>query len=841
MCPLANPSTEQSPSLPALARMSHGELRGRRDVARRLIEDDAVVVASDPSGRPRPLELDPIPLVIPASEWTGLERGLSQRARLLDALLNDLYGDRTVIARGLLPAELVVGHPGFAPPVDGVPARLFLTAADLGRDGSGEWRVVADRTGAPVGCGYAMAVRRVTARALASLHRETDLRRLREFFDAMRTGLLEMAAGTSELPRVVVLTTTEPNESTFDEAFTATLLGFPVVHADELLVRGGRVWLRTTEREEPVDVVVRRVEALLADPLDLGSSSVGVPGLVEAIRHCTVTVVNPVGAGVLENPALGAFLDGLCPALLGEDLLLPSAPTWWCGDEAGRSVVRAHLDDLVLARMTATPCARIFTRDLTDEDRQRLWADIERQPWAWSAQERLPMLTAEVVTNDALSTRQGVLRTFTLCDSSGTNVLPGGLARLAAEEGADHVGRLSESVVKDVWVLADTMPPEASTASADPPAATVVPLRRTSPAPPTSPTTRRTVPMSTPVPLSSRAAEDLYWFGRYAERAESTARLLVVADDLVEDHLRRPGTAGHASMRIVIDAIDAVTSVHRDQGPRAGVAPPNETAEDLRAGSPQRSSEPEDPVPHLRTLVFDGDRRGTVHYSARRAARAAGAVRELLSFDTWLVLSRLERTLADPHSADLQSVLAGVVESFLALAGMGAESLVRDAAWAFFDAGRRVERAQETVRLLRQTMTTHRPVRIGRPVVEAVLRSRESLISYRRRLGENPATPATEIALDLLLVDAANPRSVLYQLDRLHEDLAHAPSWRADAALGVPGDLLASLDTAEVTRDRDRLASALAELEVSLRRLSGALDATYFRHPTPQRAIEEPR
>ena len=821
------PSPRPDLLLPSLEELTAEEMIGRRDVARRLVEDDGVVVGTDDDGQPRPLELDPLPLVLGAAEWSLLEKGLEQRAVLLDALLADLYGDRALVAGGLVPAELVIGHPGFLPQADGIPTRhkLFLTAADLGRAADGSWRVVADRTQAPVGAGYAMATRRIIARTLAAPHRENDLRRLRGFFDVMRAGFLEAASDVVEAPRVVLLASPESAESAFDEVITATLLGFPLVGAEDLAMRRGRLWLNTTEKPEPVDVVVRRVGATVSDPLDLTGGGGGVPGLVEATRRGAVTVVNPIGAGVLENPALAAYLPGIAESLLGEELLLPSVGTWWCGDPASWAYVRDHLDEpgeLELRPVAGQEGgARVRPAALAAADREALIARIDAQPWAWCAQEVLPDWAISRVTDAGLEQRPALLRTFTLAGPRGATTMPGGLARLAPE--TSPVPTLAQAVAKDVWVLRDD---DAESAEGTPSASDEAEATRIVVAMP-----RDGRPV-TGLPLPPQAAEDLYWFGRYAERAESTARLLLVADDLVEDHLRRRGTAGHVAMRALIDAIDGVTSVHRDRRSTPETA---DTARGWSSGAP---------LPHLRGLVFDARRRGTVRYSARRAARAAAQVRELLSGDTWLVLSRLERTLGTPKSIgdDLQSVLASVVESLLALAGIAAEGLVRDASWAFFDAGRRVERSQETVRVLRATVTTPRPPKADRLVLEAVLSSRESIISHRRRLVEGPPRRLPlAVALDLLLTDPTNPRAVRFQLDRLREDLRHAPAPAVFAALDEVDAHLTAADWASTLDDREQLADDLQTLERGLRDLSAALDRDVLRHRAPPVVQEGPR
>lgn len=797
--------------------LTPGELRQRVSAVAGMIEGDGIVAGSDADGRPRPLRVDPGPLILGAVEWAGLERALAQRARLLDLVLADLYGPRALVTRGLVPPQIVVGHPGFFAAAAGIPTRgaLLTTAADLGKDADGQWRVLADRTQRPLGAGYAMAIRRVIARALAPVHRATPLRRLRGYFDALRSGLLELGATASEAPRVVMLRSPEEEEAAFDEMFAATLLGFPVVVADDLALRGGRLWLTTTGRDEPVDVLVRRVDARRADPLDLApGSDAGIPGLVEATRRGNVRVVNPVGAGVLENPALGAFLPAISRALLDEDLLLPSARTWWCGEDAGRRHAADHLDDIVLAPLASLPGrGRVFTAELTRDERAALWARVESEPWAWCAQEVLPPWDVELVGTPGTTARAGLLRTFTLTGVHGATVMPGGLARFAARDDARRVPSLADAVAKDVWVLdGDADRAEAPAGKRD--------------------RDRIEVAAATvgPVPLPPRAAEDLYWFGRYVERAESTARLLLVADDLVEDHLTRPGTIGHTAMVAMLGAVDAVTSVQRyrgrTHGPDTAVAPVGD-----------------DPVRHLRDLVFEPGRHGSVRFSAARANQAASRVRELLSLDAWLVLSRLQRTLVPGNATDedLPGVLAAVIEACLALSGMSAEGLVRDASWAFHDAGRRVERAQETVRVLRRTLPAA-STRGASLVREATLRARESLLSYRRRRAEGgrSRTPLAT-ALELLLLDETNPRSVAYQLDRLHDDLRHAPSPEPLAALRVPTLGLAGADATALALAPDALASFLEELEAQLRTVSGSVEAACFPHRAPQHTFEERR
>ncbi|MCW2524238.1 MAG: hypothetical protein JWO63_2573, partial [Frankiales bacterium] len=330
----------------ALAELGPDGLQERRAAIARLLEDDGVSYRAHGSVRKQAWNLDPLPLLIDEPDWSRLEPGLVQRSELLDAILTDLYGQRRLIRDGLLPPELVFAHPGFLRAVDGIrlpgDRQLFLTAADLARDADGAWRVLTDRTQAPSGAGYAMENRSVLSRALPGLYRGTGVHRIAPFFRTMRQSLQRLAPrrDDGQAPRVVLLSPGPDSETAFDQAFLSSLLGLPLTVAADLTVRDGRVWQRSMHRLERVDVILRRVDAGFCDPLELRPDShLGVPGLLEAARNGAVSIVNPLGAGVLENPGLFAFLERICPVLLGEPLRLDSAQTWWCGEPSSASHV----------------------------------------------------------------------------------------------------------------------------------------------------------------------------------------------------------------------------------------------------------------------------------------------------------------------------------------------------------------------------------------------------------------------------------------------------------------------------------------------------------------------
>lgn len=448
----------------ALDSLGLGGLRNAQAEARRFVRDDGIRYgegAVDQAVRPpRRWEIDPVPVLLPAAEWARVEAGLQQRAVLLDRVLADLYGEQRLLREGIVPAEVVYGHPGFVHQAVGTgssaQSHLVLTAADLGRGADGDWQVIADRDETPAGAGYAMASRRITSRVMAGLHRGSDMVRLRGFFHTMTMALQEASVTGAARPRIVLLSPGADSDTAFEQSFIATLCGFPVVEAEDLVLRDGRVWIQTGGRPEPVDVILPRVDAALCDPLELrADSEVGVPGLIEAVRRGQVTVANPLGAGLLDNPGLLPYLATAARHLLDDDLLLRSPETWWCGDPAGLDHVLTHLDDLVVKPIATTGRGQSqFGWQLDAQARAELRRAVEARPWAWCGQEALPLSSAPVVTPTGLEPRRLVIRTFAVTAAGVAHVLPGGLGRVAPRDGDHHVSTASGAVAKDVWVLA---------------------------------------------------------------------------------------------------------------------------------------------------------------------------------------------------------------------------------------------------------------------------------------------------------------------------------------------------------------------------------------------------
>lgn len=783
--PMAETAVSITPA--TLSRIGH-------DVERFLADDGVTYLR--PGAKPEPWRLDPVPLVIDPAQWRILEVGLAQRAELLNAILVDLYGPQRLLQDGIVPAAVVFGHHGFhrvaARTSNHDPRPLVLAATDLGRGPDGEWRVLADRTQAPSGIGYAMENRRVTSRVLPELHRDAGLHRMEPYFAALRSALLESAPGDQADPRVVVLSPGTHSETAYDQAFLASTLGFPLVQGADLTVRNGEVLMRGHgDRLERVDVILRRVDATWSDPLELrGDSQLGVAGLIEAVRRGNVRVVNGFGAGVLENPGLVPYLPAACEALLGEPLRLASLGTWWCGDPAQRAEVERRLaaGDLVVRTLEGT---------IVNGTPEELAARIAADPYRHVGQERITLSQAPTWSEGRGAVgRPLTLRTFSLRYGSAYRPLVGGLASIRADETG------LPPCSKDVWVLKES-PQDADQGLAD-----VLPM-----------THSRSVTVLVP-----RALEDMYWSGRYAERAEDLIRLILATHVLAEDFRTRPRTSGGISLEVMLSALDRLGGRGRADA-------------DPSTGSGHRIDA------EFRSMLLDADRPGSAAQSLAGMRQAFSGVRDQLSPDIWRIFSATDRAAEDlranPYSLQIAESGAEMLHGILAMQGIVA-SMIRDEGYHSIRLGRFLERSMQVCHLLRATTTVRRGLEVDRAVLDAVLASAESAVTHRRRYRGYVRTGGV---LDLLIMDRDNPRSLAFCLDELRLHLTKLPgstgSSRPERLLDDITDMLDRTEVAGLVAiggvGRPNLESFLDQVQAQLVRLADAISDVHFATgPAPQ-------
>jgi uncharacterized circularly permuted ATP-grasp superfamily protein/uncharacterized alpha-E superfamily protein len=798
----------------SLRALGEETLAQRWDRARRLIHENGVTynVYGDPRGLDRPWALDVLPLVVDAVEWQGLAGALAQRARLLNRILADLYGPQQLLREGLLPAEVVLAHPGFLRPCHGSMLGegvfLHLYAADLARSPDGLWWVLADRSQAPSGAGYALENRIVLSRTLPEAFRESRVERLAPFFRTLRDTLRRLAPGHRPNPRVVLLTPGPYNEAYFEHAYLARYLGFDLVEGSDLTVRDRSVYLKTLGGLEPVDVILRRVDDVFCDPLSLRSdSSLGVAGLVHAVRAGNIVVANALGSGLVESPALMAFLPLLCRTLLGEELRLPSVATWWCGHGDALDYVIDNLQSLVVKpSFPGRNMEPVFGARLSSEERGALVARIRARPHEFVAQEQVALSTAPVWEEGRVGPRHVVLRGYCAAADGGYDVLPGGLTRVAVSRDSLVVSMQRGGGSKDTWVRCEG------------PVSPVTLLRETE------------APLEVVrggAELPSRVADNLFWLGRYNERAEGTARLARGILSRLSDETS-PGSEVPPLVRALAIQI----------GAEAGLPLPEAADALLIERTVLGHLFAEDAPRGLRATI------ATIH-------QLALVLRDQISLDTWRVLNLLHEDARSVHEGEMlaapavRDLLDRVIVSLAAMSGLVAESMTRGQGWRFADMGRRIERASSAASLLASTLVRMRVDE--EPLLEALLEIADSAITYRRRY-LSALQPAP--VLDLLLTDETNPRSIGFQLLALAEHVAQLPR-RASVATRSAEERIALAahtrvrlsDPIALARTRDdgkRLAldELLSRLAEELPGLSDALTRSFLSHAEAARRLD---
>ncbi len=797
----------------ALDTLGSRELKRRSHEASRLIRDNDVTynIYSDPQGMGRPWALDVLPFLVSSEQWSRIEAGLIQRAELLNLLLADLYGQRTVIKQQIIPPELVYSDPGFLWPCDGLTRadkrNLHLYAADLGRAPNGEFIVMAERAQAPSGAGYALENRIVLSQVLPSLFRDAHVHRLRSFFRTLRSTLSSLAPKPVDEPRIVLLTPGAGNEAYFEHAYLANYLGYTLVQGTDLVVRDNHVYLKTLDGKQRIDVILRRVDDEYCDPLELRSDSyLGVPGLVQAVRAGNVTVANPLGSSILQNPALMSFMPQLARHFLDEELLLPSVETWWCGNPRQQPYVLDNLERLVIKPIKPPSGPRIlFGSQLSTKEVDTLREHIKAQPNRYVAQAPVMLSTAPVFTNDgALQPRHVVLRSFLTVDDDSYRVMPGGLTRVSGLANTLMVSNQYGGVSKDTWVLASEPEKEESILIA--------------------PGRARAISRYDGE-VSSRVADSLYWVGRYAERSEGLIRLLRV----VQMRLAEEWIVNAEDDYCLVQLLRAVT--------HQSTTYPGFVGE----GADDRFLQPE---VELLSIITQKSRPGSVTHTLNGLLNAARSIRDRLSSDTLRVISDIDQQVWSLQQKKKVSVndtldaLDHLINSLMGLSGLMNENMTREQGWHFLEIGRRIERALHTSSLLKTTLVSTNIKETEAFLLEGLLQVMDSLMTYRRRY--QFGIHIDEV-FDLMIHDETNPRSLSYQLAKLAEHIEQLPIQSAKALRPLQDRLaleiltavrLADGDTLAATTEsgtRDTLEALLNKLLQTLPRVSDALTSTYFR------------
>jgi uncharacterized circularly permuted ATP-grasp superfamily protein/uncharacterized alpha-E superfamily protein len=778
------------PFLQEWCALSQAELLQRFGLADRHVHDTGVsyrvhgdIDERDPSSGERPWPLSHVPLVIPGAEWQTIAAGVTQRAQLLSTLLDDIYGPGEIVAKDLLPAAVVTGSPDYLRPLHGAPGggALQLYAADLGRGPDGRWWVLQDRAQAPSGAGYALENRLALTRAFPDMFRSMNIERLAAFFQGFRAGLVSRSRRVE--PRICLLTPGPLNESYFEQTYLARYLGFLLVEGGDLLMRESRVHVRTIAGLKRADVIWRRIDGDFADPLELNAqSALGVAGLVQAVRAGNVHVANGLGSGVVEARALMGFLPAVARQVLGEELILPNIATWWCGQPREREAVLARLDEMSIAPAFRSAgggldTGPVLAGELPAAEREALRARIAARGMDYVGQEVVRLSTMPVFQNGRLEPHPMTLRVFAAATPDGWKVMPGGFCRISDEPDARAVSLRNGVRSSDVWVTADA-PVEPITLLPTPDRISIHRVTGT---------------------LPSRAADNLFWLGRYLERGEATLRLVRALLGRLIDPDPAPGR--NDTLRRLADLLVAWGAAQRGRG--------------------------QSPATQAHSALYSLDDYGSAAASVREARRTASVIRERLSVDAWRLFGDLQKQLTPlegrkPSEGEAYEIADRALKTLAAFSGLSQENMVRGPGWRFLDIGRRLERGLATCRFARQFAGSD----ASSEALDALLDLTDSQITYRSRylLG-----PSLQPVLDLVMLDPYNPRSVAFQIERLDAEIKDLPSLTEDGMLEAPRRLVLRLAADCRTAEASRLdRTSILLFEQLLMGLSGAIADRYF-------------
>lgn len=791
---------------------------GRIASTRNMIRENGITynVYDDAGGQARPWQLDIVPFVIGASDWKAIAAGVAQRARLADLVLKDIYGPQTLIANGHIPAHLVLGHPQFLRPLMGVePAggvHIHLYSADLARAPDGSWMVLFSRADAPSGLGYALENRIVISQTFPDLFRDMNVERLASFFHSYREHVLNLAG--AEKGRAVLLTPGTYNEAYFEHAYLAHYLGLSLVEGQDLVVRDGLVFLKTLAGLERIAVIFRRLDSDFCDPLEFRAESrLGVPGLAEAVRSGGVVLANALGGGVIESPAMSAYLPNAARALLGEDLLLPDVPTVWCGTEWGRKETLARLRKVVVR--DSFDARQLFWRgssarlpsEMPAGEVAKLVERIENRGANFVVQDIAALGLAPVYESGELTMKPASLRVFAAWTPEGYVVMPGGLTRVAQDEAIRALSMQSGAASKDTWVLSSGEVNRFSLLRND---AGALAIRRIGDEAP------------------SRAMDNLFWLGRYAERAENLVRVLRAVVHRLGDDTTMEGNsaASELARRLLLPQGQASVAAIRDsaKGDTARLAM------------------------ELLQLVFAPESPQGLQRLLQAVQRTAWSVRDRLSFDTWRTIQAFTQPLDLPdlaHACDagaMRTYFDALIRRSAALSGLSAENMTRGSNWLFLDMGRRLERAVHASALVRQMLSTQEG---DVEYMQHALEIADSAMTYRYRYLN--AFHAAAV-IDLLLLDPANPRSAAFQAVTMQQHAEQLPKitpvQKKDLAAALSAEAVELLQSShpvvlsqcDESGKRAGLDTLTTTVEDIMLRLSDAIADAFFQHAPARRA-----
>ncbi len=728
--------------------LGHNEIISRqKDIDWNLSENGTTYnIYNDPNGQNRPWNLNIFPFVMHKKEWDDVEKGLQQRVHLLDLVVKDIYGERQLLKKGIIPQEVIFGHRGFLRQCDGIESstkqHLSVYAADLSRGPDGRMWMVNDRVQAPSGMGYALENRTITSNVLPNLYKDLSVVDQYDFFNTFNQLLIDAAPNKILNPNIVVLTPGPSSESYFEHSYLANYYGYPLVRGNDLLVRDGKLWMKSLKGLKQVNVVYRRVEDMFIDPLELREDSyLGVAGLLDVVRRKNVSILNPVGVGVIENPGLIPFMPAIAKYFLDEELILPQIATWWCGQKKELDHVMANISKLVIKRIDRSSRETIVFGELLDAtELEALKQKIKSRPHLYVAQERIKFSTVPNFTDGKLEPRNMICRAFAIADKAAYKIMPGGLVRVSSTSKTFKVNEQRGGTSKDFCVIDEnyvkTVKPKYCKIT--------------------------TTGLTKLNDLPSLTAENLYWAGRYASRALVVSRhLRMVLKEVSKTDLSSTFQK-HSKIDYLLNTVTELTNVSPGFSTSKNVDSPDAIKKELIA------------------IVVDKNKAGSLASSLSLFSNSFYAIRNLASTDMWRVLDSMQK-LWHPITEEDQTklsykrlikILDQLITKLIAFMGLIEESILVEQGLLLYFIGLNLERAMLNTTIFQNMLIGVEEDHVQYEILEALLHSHESLNIYRYSYRSHINI---ESVLSLIMLNTKYARSLTFLVGRLKKDIGYLP------------------------------------------------------------------
>jgi uncharacterized circularly permuted ATP-grasp superfamily protein/uncharacterized alpha-E superfamily protein len=774
----------------------------------------------------RAWKLDPIPFLIHESEWKSIEKGLQQRAHLLDLILKDLYGPQLLIKNAIIPAELVFDNSGFLLPCFDIRQKhdkqLLNYAVDLARGPDGKMWLLDNRTQAPSGAGYALENRIVMSKAIPELNEKTYRKRLSPYFSQLQQTVDTLGNNTNENPNVVFLTPGPGNETYFEHVYLSSYLGYTLVQGNDLLVRDGFVWLKSIDRLERVDVIIKRLDDEWCDPLELRRDSLlGIPGLLQVIRLGNVAVLNPPGTSIVENYGLMAFMQNTCKFLLNEPLLISSIATWWCGQTKELNFVLANLPKLIIKKTNRKQGFRsIYGRLLNNEQLEDLKNLILKSPKDFVAQEEVSLSTTPAFINGTIEPRYAAIRAFLVADGTYYKVMQGGLTRSSAVKDKFEISNQLGGISKDTWIITDA-PTEYHEKSIE----------------------RKNTNNQLNNSLTSRNAENLFWLGRLCERTMALRSFLKIILNRLNENVTKKDNKQPEFLVVLLKSLTHLTQTY-----------PGFVGKEAKDGEEfDNESIFENPLAELLLLINDPQKPGSVVYNVQSLLNTINQVSEKWNHDTRRIINLVEDSLFSLKKTDTNNInyvnhaLDKLHIRLFSFYGNINETLPRDNGFYLLETGKNVERILSLISVFRSTFNFKKIEQEEAVLMEAVLENHHLLAQYRNIYKSHLSLKAV---INMVFLEKNLPYTLSYLLDTLSYYLSQLPKTNEPNRLSIAeksaleastivklinADHLIEVD--EETQFRPELDETLSKVFELICNVSNNLSSLYFNHSVMQHSV----